>query len=422
MPVRCEACPIDPSRPCWAASLASDHVCGLVRDDPQYRALNADRSSPLTGPPDDPFRAPRRQGLEAAPHHVDTPRLDPWLYITEAQLVADTRALVPRLPEDVDLVVAIARSGLLPGSLIAYHLHVPLAVVSRQAGVNVPGHGVRLDGRPGGTPRRILLVDDTVASGGEMRACGPIVEAAWPGVPVTRAAIYCQPRGSGAVDLCAAVYPGSHFLEWNWPNAGHGALCAYDFDGILCPDFTPEQTADEASYRAAMAAMPPRFLPRRLPVPLVVTGRPESTRELTEAWLDRWGVRVERLVMWAGDPHPPADQVAPWKAEHYADSACTLFAESDPAQAEIINRLTGRPVLCPALGRVLPPRSVRPAPDPAAVEKARRGAEAARAVHGCTRRGTPDGSCGCKAPCGRLGGRVMNLNECLAERLAGHCP
>ena len=274
-----------------------------------------------------------------------------------------------------------------------------------------------MEGAPFVEPKNILLVDDTAASGREMAANLPIVRERFPEARITRAVVYCHPQALGAVDMVAAVYPGAHYLEWNWNNAGHGAACAYDFDGILCRDFTAEECLDEASYRAAMASMPPRYLPRRTPVPLVVTGRHESTRDLTEDWLARHGVRVEQLVMWAGAFHPPASLVAPWKARYYAESNCRIFAESDPQQAAIIAQLTGRAVLCPALGRVIPPRET-PEPKPPRVPSPH--VLAHRRARSCIHRGD-EAACGCQAGQARCalgkgsfeGGAICVTSDCL---------
>jgi orotate phosphoribosyltransferase len=284
------------------------------------------------------------------------PDLEAATFVTTARLLEDTRTLLAALPPDIDAVVAVARSGLLPGTLIAFRRHLPLRAVSRYTGVTDPGHGWRLEGRGAAPPRHVLLVDDTVANGFEMGLNLPAVRAAFPGARVTKAVVYAHPRGADAVDLFVALYPGMHYLEWNWCNAGHGAATGFDFDGILCRDFTPEECATDESYRRAMATIPPLHLPRRAPVPLIVTARPESTRAISEAWLARHGVRFERLVMKDFETDPARDwnaQIAEYKAWHYGRSGCAYFAESDPAQARVIHDRTGLPVLCPQLGRVL---------------------------------------------------------------------
>lgn len=288
-------------------------------------------------------RAARRARDEAA--SFPEPSLDPWTFVTTERLAKDAAALVARVPSSVDWVAAVPRSGLAPGAILAGLLHVPLVSTSRARGTVHVGSGVRLESTQGvpAAPKHVLIVDDTAARGGEMAAAVARMRAEYPGAELTRCVVYCHPQARHAVDLCSYLYPGLHYLEWNWPNAGHGALCGYDFDGILC---TEDGRAD------------PLYLPRRAPVPLIVTGRHESARALTLDWLARWGVRVDQLVMRDFDApdHFDAGRIAAFKAERYAASACVLFAESDPWQAERIRDLTGRPVLCPAAGRVFPPR------------------------------------------------------------------
>ena len=44
-----------------------------------------------------------------------------------------------------------------------------------------------------------------------------------------------------------------------------------------------------------------------------------------------------------------------WKAEIARSAPITIFAESDPYQAEIINRVSGKAVICPAAGKTFLP-------------------------------------------------------------------
>jgi hypothetical protein len=170
------------------------------------------------------------------------------------------------------------------------------------------------------------------------------------------------------VDRYALLYGGEHYLEWNWQNAGHGAACGFDFDGVLCHDCPPEDDDDGPRYARFLAGARPLYLPRRLPVPLIVTARHEKYRAPTEDWLRRHGVRWDRLVMrdFAIDPTRWADHVAEFKAYHLDRSTCILMAESDPAQAATINRITRKPVLCPAAGKVFPAAEQPRFPDPPA--------------------------------------------------------
>jgi uncharacterized HAD superfamily protein len=88
---------------------------------------------------------------------------------------------------------------------------------------------------------------------------------------------------------------------------------------------------------------------------LIVTARLEKWRDLTEQWLARNRVRVRELVMgpWKDLEHRSRPgQVAQFKAQEYAQRTASLFVESDPGQAETITGISGKPVICPAAGKV----------------------------------------------------------------------
>jgi hypothetical protein len=224
-----------------------------------------------------------------------------------------------------------------------------------------------------------------------MREAAGVLASHWPEARVTRAVVYAHPRAVGSLDLYWASYDGAHFLEWNWCNAGHGVLCAYDFDGILCMDSEPGAFA--------VAEIPPLYLPRREAIPLIVTGRPESLRAETEDWLRRHGVSAARMVMRPETVGVSMREIGEWKAGVYRASDTLLFAESDPVQAEIIHARTGKAVLCPALGRVFPGELKKPEPrDPALWKATLRLSER---VQSCIHRDP----CGCGiAKCAKYGG------------------
>jgi hypoxanthine phosphoribosyltransferase len=277
--------------------------------------------------------------------------VDEWAFVTTRTLLEDARRLLPSLI-GVDLIVGVARSGLLPAGVLAYDLHRPLWSVSPSAGLLDVGHGVRLDGQAREV-RRIAVIDDTTARGVAMREASAIVRERFPDAEITRAVVYAHPHGMGEVDIVVREYPGLHYLEWNWCNAGHGVKCGFDFDGILCHDLE-----DGPDYVRRITEAPPLYLPRRHPIPLIVTARPESVRTETLDWLDRHGLTCERIVMrdweWNGSEWDGA-RVARFKADHFGRSGLPMFAESDPFQAQTIAEITGKVVLCPAAGRVFAP-------------------------------------------------------------------
>jgi len=269
-----------------------------------------------------------------------------YQWVSTARLVAGAIRLAAALPANCAGIVGIPRSGMLPAATIATHLHLPLYQLSRE------GEFTRLSGgsrgnslyQPGGP---LAVIDDTVYGGDAMARARRYMG----GRAAVYAAVFVRPESAGAVDHFAEPLPSPHLLEWNamnnGPFAGHAANPAYrrglaiDLDGIV--------VHDDASGGTIGA---PYLVPRAFPCRLIATGRPEAHRAGTEAQLAALGVRWERLEMMPGTALAPWQEVADFKARHYAASDCGFFVESDPDQAERIQGTTKRPVICPAMETV----------------------------------------------------------------------
>jgi adenine/guanine phosphoribosyltransferase-like PRPP-binding protein len=303
--------------------------------------------------PDDGAASILREALERS-HQAAQPADQRPAFITTEQLVADTYRLAAKLPPDLAGVVGISRSGILPANLLAQHFHLPMWILRQddnssqrkdwgKGDVMPCGNGWRLHTR---AAKRgpILVLDDTQMTGRSVRRARPIAEA-WAlkhRHALLWGAIYQNPliRSCDRVEYVARQLPRPHFLEWNLFNSIHVASAAFDIDGVLC---------DERP-----GAHPALYPVRIRPMPLVVTGRQERHRAATLAWMAKWGMRCERLEMWQGTEaerdRPKA--VSRFKARHFVDSGLLYFVESCPIQAREIAEYSGKPVICPAAGRV----------------------------------------------------------------------
>jgi uncharacterized HAD superfamily protein len=244
---------------------------------------------------------------------------------------------------------------MLPAGIVACERHRPLYSVSRQ-GLTLPtGGGARMP-PPAGDARTVLIVDDTVCSGGTFAAVVPAVQGAFPAARVLTAAVYVTPKARSAAQFSAVELDAPHYLEWNLFNSGMIRDAAVDFDGILCEDCPAGDDDDGDKYARFLAAAQPLHLPRKYRLRAIVTARLEKYRPQTVGWLDRWGVRCEQLVMgpWRSlSERRAAGPIGRWKAEQIEKLGCNLFVESDPRQAQEIVSLAATPILCPKLERVL---------------------------------------------------------------------
>lgn len=272
----------------------------------------------------------------------------PWRLVTTAGLVeAATRELLPRLPPDLSGVCGVSRSGMLPAAALAAHLHLPLWEVNQHAGKpRQLGLGVR---GAHGAAGPLLVVDDTVYSGRAMTQLRRRLGDAY-----RYAAVFALPGSEGVCDFVGQMLPSPHLLEWNLVNSlpfgGHSedpamrGGVALDFDGVICVNPTAEEVRNPLWLEHAK----PLLLPRMREVPLVVTARHEDYRQYTLGWCARWGVSIRNLEMWREE----YGDVARWKAKIYANSVCSLYVESEPGLAEAIAMHSGKPVACPAVGKV----------------------------------------------------------------------
>jgi adenine/guanine phosphoribosyltransferase-like PRPP-binding protein len=281
-------------------------------------------------------------------------------WVSCRHLAIDTQTLVSRLPHDIDAIVGVSRSGLDIATSAAKYLQLPLYAFRQSMGDVVSvGSGWRLGLHPRSDNRsemRVVVIDDTVMTGNSTRSINSIVRPQFK--QVTTAAIYVNPLAKVKPDLWVHDLGWPHLLEWNVFNSILSHNMAMDFDGILCHDCPRGSDDDGPRYLDFIRNAMPLYLPRKSPIPLIVTARIEKYRAETEAWLRKWRINFHRLVM-----HPAAtlaernqDDIAAYKARHF-DAWATVykprpaplaFIESDDRQARRIAEITGRMVICPA--------------------------------------------------------------------------
>ncbi len=111
---------------------------------------------------------------------------------------------------------------------------------------------------------------------------------------------------------------------------------AADLDGFLCHDLPPCKST--AEYIEAIRTAPPYLIPK-YPLGAVITSRSESVREVTEAWLKRYGVQYDQLIM-SPNGYGSAAESAAFKVREIKKCNPSAYYESDRYIAEVIKKQT----------------------------------------------------------------------------------
>lgn len=284
-------------------------------------------------------------------------------YRNVASLNRNVWAWLQKLPKDIELIVGIPRSGLLVANLLSLYMDIPLTDVEGLINGRVIQSGIRYNGDTKeflSSAKKILVVDDSVLNGAQMRTIRTKIEEARIPHEVLYAAVYVKPGSQNMVDHFYQLLPTPRFFEWNVFHHGNmGSFCV-DIDGILCRDPMEKENDDGNMYERFIQDVKPWIVPSKT-VGWLVTCRLEKYRGLTEEWLARHGIRYKHLIMM--DLPDKAARMrsqshAKYKAEVYETTRASLFIESSLRQAAEIVMRTGREVLCMETGDILSPSFV----------------------------------------------------------------
>ena len=251
------------------------------------------------------------------------------------------------LPRDFDLIVGIPRSGMLPANLLALYLNKPYTDLNSFQNGHIYKAGARGQFFDIKDYKKILVVDDSIASGAAMEKCKESLKELSSSFDISYCAIHVIPGKEKQVDYYFEVVPLPRYFQWNIFNHTSLEKACFDIDGVLCIDPTDEQNDDGEKYLDFIVNAPPLFIPGSK-IGTIVTSRLEKYRKETELWLKANNVKYNQLVMLDlpnKEARVKANSHGEHKANTYKSSAYVLFVESSFSQALEINRITKKPVL-----------------------------------------------------------------------------
>ena len=276
-------------------------------------------------------------------------------YVKTSQLVEDCRDLL--LPKVAGLnligVLGIPRSGMLPASMIAMLLNLPLYYIDSDSGeIKVLSGceqfgGMRMKDHQI-SEGKMLVVDDTIYAVTAIHNIKQKIKC-----DAYYCAVYAHPDSKSKVDFYAKELPPPHFLEWNLFNSGYIESALLDFDGILSPNVPYDKCINEEAYIDYIKNVKPLY--NRVPKNRcrgIVTARLEKYRDITEDWLRKYNIEYGFLKMFPTEREEERDrnhiqEAASFKAECFKGSDAHFFIESELPEAIIIRQETGKFVICP---------------------------------------------------------------------------
>jgi uncharacterized HAD superfamily protein/hypoxanthine phosphoribosyltransferase len=254
------------------------------------------------------------------------------------------------IPRDIDLIVGVPRSGMLPANLLALYLNKPYTDVHSFMNGHIYKAGARGQFFSVKNYQKILVVDDSIASGAALQECKKNLQQFTDQFDIKYCCVYAAPGKEKLADYYFETVPLPRYFQWNIMNHTSLEKACFDIDGVLCADPLPEQNDDGEKYRHFLLNAAPLFIPGSK-IGTIVTSRLEKYRNETETWLAKNNIKYNKLVM-LDLPDMKARQKAnnhgAFKAQTYISGVYSLFVESDLSQAVEINRITKKPVLCTA--------------------------------------------------------------------------
>ncbi len=254
-----------------------------------------------------------------------------------------------KLPRDIDLIVGIPRSGMLPANLIALYLNKPFTDIDSY----VKGHIYSSYGRgrcnSSAEIKKVLIMDDSIQFGrAQEETYQKLEKIRTENAPeYLFGVVYSSKDGITKVDFYCEIIERKRVFQWNLFH--HRTIIphsCFDIDGVLCPN--PEIDDDGPEYSAYISNAPVLYKPS-VEIDTIVTTRLEKYRGITEEWLNNNGIKYKYLVMLN---MPTKEERIKWgkhglfKGDVYKKSDCILFVESSLHQAKDIVRVSHKPVFC----------------------------------------------------------------------------
>ena len=255
-----------------------------------------------------------------------------------------------RVPDDIDLILGIPRSGTMAGNMLALYCNLPfLDLYSFLEGCTFHVGSTKENNHiieHASDAKHILLVDDSISTGRAMTEAKSLLQNSHVEAKITTYVVYGLSVTKNNADICLETVEQPRFFEWNFLHNWFLQYCCMDIDGVICEDPSRLQNDDGKNYRVFLETARPKLLPTKR-VGTLVSCRLEKYRKETEDWLRIHNVKFDNLILLDGITAKQRAMTfnhGAYKAEAYQKSECVLFIESSYDEALEICNISGKPV------------------------------------------------------------------------------
>ena len=272
-------------------------------------------------------------------------------YKTYHNMMMDIKANVHKIPKDIDCVVGIPRSGLIPAYMVGLLLNKNVCsldeFIAGTNNKNIITERVKLTSKV----RKILVIDDSINTGRAQSIARQRIKTIDldKRYQILYGAVYYVPGAQDKVDIAFTELASPRMFQWNYLNHSFLNNSCFDIDGLLCEDPTFEQNDDGEKYINFLLNAKPLYIPNHK-IFALVTSRLEKYRPQTELWLKKNNVEYGHLIMLnlpSAEERRRMNVHAKFKAAVYTQLQNTvLFYESEQRQSIEIAELTCKAVFC----------------------------------------------------------------------------
>lgn len=293
-------------------------------------------------------------------------------YRTYDQFVRDIADNLYKVPRNIDLVLAIPRSGLIPATMISQYLNINTMVVQRFCELVEAGKDIKTEFYHGRRPcddkreiKNVLVVDDTIYNGSsKLKWKERFNQDCYKDYKFTFLAVYEE--GFSDYFKCditlkdikwSSYLSDLHMCLYEWNIFSHGntmSSFAFDIDGVVCIDPPDERNTEE--YIKYIKNPIPYHIPEVTQAKTTfITYRLNKYRPETSEFLGRMGLAGCQLYMNSATSYEERAKVPPYlyKAQVYGSlEHLKLFIESNDDEAKLIAQISGKPVYCVESNRI----------------------------------------------------------------------